>query len=175
MTTLPPLPTVFKASLAAPPATVFHTDEAGALSVYSGNVFREKDAKAIEVTAGSERDDADITIPLLGLHSVSGSVTALADGHTINWGTVVLLRADDKSEVRSFVIPRDPNEAQFNFRFVPDGEYILRVRDSRGRCRRITPRSRHGVYRLQTGASLRICRSTHQRPLRPEQCEHQRS
>jgi hypothetical protein len=59
-------------------------DAAGALSVYSGNVFREKDAKPIEVTAGSERDGADITIPLLGLHSVSGTVTALADGHTIN-------------------------------------------------------------------------------------------
>jgi hypothetical protein len=42
---------------------------------------------------------------------------------------VVLLRADDKSGVRSFNIASDANEGQFNFRFVTDGEYILRVKD----------------------------------------------
>lgn len=81
------------------------------------------------MTAGSERDGSDITIPLLGLHSISGSVTALADGHAINWGSVSLLRADDKSVVRYFHISENPNDGQFNFRFVPDGEYILRVKD----------------------------------------------
>jgi len=129
MTTLPTTTNSFQGILGGPPATVFHTDEAGALSVYSGNVFREKDAKPIELIAGTERDGSDITIPLLGLHSISGSVTALADGHAINWGSVSLLRADDKSVVRYFYIPGDPNEGQFNFRFVPDGEYILRVKD----------------------------------------------
>ena len=139
MTTLPTITTSFRGLLGGSPGTEFSTDEAGALSVYSGNVFREKDAKPIEVTAGSERDDVDITIPLLGLHNVSGSVTALADGHAINSGTVQLLRADDKSEVRSFDIenakvhPFDTenahDEGEFNFRFVPDGEYILRVKD----------------------------------------------
>jgi hypothetical protein len=105
----------------------FRSDNAGALSVYSGNVLREKDAKPLEVIAGSERDGVDITIPLLGLHTVSGLVTALADGHAINRGEVRLLRADDKSELRALDIPED---GRFNFRFVPEGEYILRVTDA---------------------------------------------
>jgi hypothetical protein len=129
MTTVPTVTTSYRGFFGSPLIAEFHIDDAGALSVYSGNVFREKDAKRIEVTAGTERDDADITIPLLGLQSISGFVTVLADGHAINWGNVVLLHADDKSEMRSFHIPGDPSEGQFNFRFVPDGEYILRVTD----------------------------------------------
>jgi hypothetical protein len=129
MTTLPTTTNSFQGFLGGPPATEVRMDATGALSVYSGNVFREKDAKPIEVTAGTERDGSDITIPLLGLHSISGSVTALADGHAINWGSVSLLRADDKSVVRYFHISENPNDGQFNFRFVPDGEYILRVKD----------------------------------------------
>ncbi|MFY9936978.1 MAG: carboxypeptidase-like regulatory domain-containing protein, partial [Silvibacterium sp.] len=110
MTTLPTITTSFRGLLGGPPATESRMDEAGALSVYSGNVFREKDAKPIELIAGTERDGSDITIPLLGLHNISGSVTALADGHAINWGSVVLLRADDKSVVRSFHISENPND-----------------------------------------------------------------
>ena len=125
MTTFPTVTSSFRGLLGGPPATDFRIDESVALSVYSGNVFREKDAKPVEVTTGSERDDADITIPLLGLHTISGSVTALADGHPVNEGTISLVFADDKSELRSSV-PLD-NDGRFNLRFVPEGEYILRV------------------------------------------------
>jgi hypothetical protein len=125
-TTLPTEIFSFGGLFGGPVVATFSIDDAGALSVYSGNVFREKDAKPIEANDGSERDDADITIPLLGLHTISGSVTALADGHAINWGSVSLLLADDKSELRTLNIPED---GRFNFRFVPEGEYILRVGD----------------------------------------------
>ena len=90
------------------------------LAAYSGNVFREKDAKPVEVVAGTERDGADITIPLLGLHTITGSVTALADGHTIESGTVELLFADDKSELRASFIFSD--DGHFSLPFVPEGE-----------------------------------------------------
>jgi hypothetical protein len=107
----------------------FRTDDSVALSVYSGNVFREKDAKPVEIVAGGEHDDLDITIPLLGLHAVSGSITALSDGRPIEQGVVRLLFADDKTELLSFYLGSS-EDGRFNFRFVPEGEYILHVEDA---------------------------------------------
>lgn len=123
-TTLPTLISSYGGFFGGPILASMRTDDSGALSVYSGNVFREKDARPIEVVAGSERDGVDITIPLLGLRSISGSVIALYDGHAINNGLIRLLYADDKSEARHFPIQED---GSFNLRFVPDGEYILRI------------------------------------------------
>lgn len=80
------------------------------------------------MTAGSERDDVDVTIPLLGLHSVSGAITALSDGHPIKEGSASLLFADDKSELRSIYL----GSSDFNFRFVPEGEYILHAEGADG-------------------------------------------
>ena len=124
--TLPTETSSYGGLFGGPTVVTFRIDEAVALGVYSGNVFREKEAKPIELVAGSVRDDADITIPLLGLHTISGSVATLADGHTINWGNVSLLSAGDKAELRVAEIPEG---GHFDFRFVPEGEYILRVTD----------------------------------------------
>jgi len=99
-------------------------NESAALRVYSGNVFRSKDAKAIEIVAGEERDGADITIPLLGLHSINGSVVALSDGHPVNSGHILLLYADDKTTLRDIDLDQD---GRFSLAYVPEGEYILRV------------------------------------------------
>jgi len=107
----------------------FRIDDSVALSVYSGNFFREKDAKPVDILAGTERDDVDITIPLLGLHAVSGSITALSDGQPIEQGVVRLLFADDKTELFSFRLASS-EDGRFNFRFVPEGEYILHVEDA---------------------------------------------
>lgn len=106
-------------------SSIFSSD-ASALSVYSGNVFRRKDAKAFELVAGEERDGNDITIPLLGLHSIGGSVLALSDGHPINHGQLELLYADDKTRARKIGIDRD---GRFGFFYLPEGEYILRIED----------------------------------------------
>lgn len=123
--TLPTTMSSYGGLFGGPKTSSFRTDDSVALSIYSGNVFREKDAKPVEVVAGSERDDVDISIPLLGLHAVSGSITALADGHAVNAGEISLIFADDKSELR----PSIPlgEDGRFNFRFVPEGEYILHV------------------------------------------------
>lgn len=67
-----------------PSVAEIRSDQSGALTVFTGNVFRRKDAKLIELTAGEECDGADIIIPLLGLHFLSGSVLALNDRHPIN-------------------------------------------------------------------------------------------
>jgi hypothetical protein len=99
-------------------------NESTALRVYSGNVFRRKDAKAIELVAGEKRDGADITIPLLGLHSISGSVLALSDGHPVNSAHILLLYADDKTTLRDIDLDED---GRFSLAYVPEGEYILRI------------------------------------------------
>jgi hypothetical protein len=109
----------------------FRIDDSVALSVYSGNVFREKDSKPIEIASESEHNDVDITIPLLGLHAVSGSITALSDGQPIEKGIARLLFADDKTELLSFFWGSS-SEGRFNFRFVPEGEYILHVEGTDG-------------------------------------------
>jgi hypothetical protein len=124
---LPTVTSSYGGLFGGPPEASLRIDEAVALSVYSGNVFREKDTKPIEIIAGSQRDDVDITIPLLGLHIIAGSVAALADGHAINYGRVILMYADDKSEARSSHVTED---GSFNVRFVPEGEYILRIADA---------------------------------------------
>jgi hypothetical protein len=66
----------------------------------------------------------DIEIPLTGLHTVSGTVTALADGHALGKGTLRLLYADDREKMREVAIEED---GSFSFEYVPEGKYILRV------------------------------------------------
>lgn len=94
------------------------------LSVYSGNHFRMKDAEGFSISLGEERGGEDMEIPVSRLHALRGNITAAHDGHIINGGRVTLLYPDDKSEVDSTEVTRD---GEFNFMFVPEGDYILRV------------------------------------------------
>lgn len=94
------------------------------LNVYSGNHFRKKNAEGFTLAQGDERGGEDIQIPVSRLHTLRGNVIAAHDGHLINGGRVALLYPDDKSEMSSTGVSSD---AEFNFRFVPEGDYILRV------------------------------------------------
>jgi hypothetical protein len=89
-----------------------------------GNTFRKKDAKTIKVQAGEAANGADIEIPLSGLHTVSGSVTALADGHPLNQAVLRVLFADDREPVRETRLLQD---GSFSFEYIPEGKYILQV------------------------------------------------
>jgi hypothetical protein len=126
-TTFPTEIRSFGGMFGGPPGGSTRLVVGGDMSVYSGDVFRKKDAETIVATAGSERDDVDITIPLLGLHSLSGSIVALSDGHPINSATVSLLFAADKSELRSSDVSPD---GRFTFLLVPEGAYILRIAEA---------------------------------------------
>ena len=89
-----------------------------------GNTFRRRDAKSIKVQSGESYTGADITIPLTGLHSVAGVVTALADNQPIGSGTVQLLYSDNREQARVTTLLDD---GSFNFTYVPQGNYILVV------------------------------------------------
>jgi Carboxypeptidase regulatory-like domain len=94
------------------------------LPVYSGNKMRAKDAKPFDLKQGEERAEEDIQIPISKLHSVRGTVTAAHDGHVLNGGKVSLRYPDDKSQVSETSLT---SEAEFDFTFVPEGDYLLHV------------------------------------------------
>ena len=102
--------------------------DVGLRAVYYGDVFLEKDAKSIQLTAGEEYPDADITIRLSKLHTISGSLIN-SSGQPINSGKVALYTAADNIEMDiAFVSEED---ATFYIDLVPDGAYTLRVTDAR--------------------------------------------
>lgn len=92
------------------------------LPVYSGTVFRRRDAALVEAAAGQDISNIDISVPLSRLHCVSGSLLA-QDGHSINSGEVKLLHADDREEFTDVGVGRE--DKQFHFPYVPDDDYIL--------------------------------------------------
>jgi hypothetical protein len=99
-----------------------------AARVCLGNTFRKKDAATLKVQAGEAASGADIVIPLSGLHTVAGTVTALADGHALGMGTVRLLYADDREKARETSILDD---GSFSLQYVAEGKYILAVSGAR--------------------------------------------
>jgi hypothetical protein len=102
-------------------------EESAAPRVCLGDVFRRKDAKTVKVGPGETAGGIGIEIPLSGLHTVSGAVTALADGHPLNHGTVRLLYADDREKARETALLED---GSYSLEYVPEAKYILQVSDA---------------------------------------------
>jgi len=98
------------------------TEPENELAIYSGNVFRRKEAKPAKVAMGDLVSGLDITIPLGSLYTMQGVLTSARDGHTLNRGQVELRYADDKEVARRTTI--DEN-GEFIFRYVPEGSYFL--------------------------------------------------
>ncbi len=96
----------------------------GLSAVYYGDVFLEKDAKSIKLTDGEEYPDADITIPLSKLHTISGSLVN-SSGQPINSGRVTLYTAADNIEMDVVFVSEE--DGTFDIDLVPEGTYTLRV------------------------------------------------
>jgi hypothetical protein len=89
-----------------------------------GNVFRRKTAKTVKVASAETVPGVDIEIPLAGLHTVSGTVSAFADGHAIAHGVVRLLYSDDREKARETALLDD---GTYELDYVPEGKYILQI------------------------------------------------
>jgi hypothetical protein len=87
--------------------------------------IRLKDAKAIKVADGEHSDGNDIEIPLTKLHTVSGAVVSSETGGTVNSAKLELHYADDDSLASK--TEANPAGTGFNFPYVPEGEYTLKV------------------------------------------------
>lgn len=95
------------------------------VQIYSGSTARRSEAKLISVGEGQDIDGADITVPILKLHSVSGVVVAEQDGHPLNSGSVVLLDPSDKSTISEGWVHLA--DGRFEMELVPEGRYVLRI------------------------------------------------
>jgi len=65
--------------------------------IYSGNTLRLKDAKALSIVEGEQRNGVELMIRLKHLHQIAGVVVATSDGHLLRRGFVQLLYAEDHS------------------------------------------------------------------------------
>ena len=95
--------------------------------IYSGNVFRDKDAEAIKVDAGQATDGIDITIPISRLHEISGTLLT-KEGRVISDGKVDLLFADTQEYFTSVYVHEN---GIFHLPYVPEGSYIVSVTAAR--------------------------------------------
>jgi hypothetical protein len=91
---------------------------------YAPASFHKSGAKAVTVAAGQEVSGEDLTINLMGTHSVSGRVVSAEDGHGLNAGSVELTDASDKDLARGAGVDASGN---FTVGFVPAGTYNLTV------------------------------------------------
>jgi hypothetical protein len=95
-----------------------------ALKVFYGDKYREREASSIELRGSEDRTGIDITVPVSGLHTVQGTVTAKADGRAIDHGTVRLLDPTDKTILRETAIQTD---GSFAFHYVVNDSYLVEV------------------------------------------------
>lgn len=103
--------------------------QGGALRVFYGDVFRLKDAKAVELHDGEDRTELDIGIPTSGMYSLRGIVTPRQDARNVAAGRVRLLDPDDKGLLREALIEADGG---FTFQNVVKGSYLVQVEGQDG-------------------------------------------
>jgi hypothetical protein len=113
------------------------------LNFYSGDTARERDVKPFKLEDGQTLSGQDIRIPVSNLHTLSGSVVEEQSGREINRASVELENADDKSVVSAAYI--DPDTQGYQFSFVPDGEYVLKVTGASDVRRETVPQAPAGM------------------------------
>ncbi len=99
------------------------------LNYYSGDTARLRDAKPIHVDSSQEVAGANITIPVSKLHMVSGQIVQAGGGRAINGGNVALCYPDGEGEELASV-KVESDEPMFRMPFVPEGSYVLKVKDA---------------------------------------------
>lgn len=97
----------------------------GEIAFFSGDTARKRDAKPFKLEAGEERTGEDITIPISKLHTISGELVAVHDGHVLTGGNLQLLDAEDKTEIETTRLDRA--DSRFHLFFIPEGSYILHI------------------------------------------------
>lgn len=92
--------------------------------IYYGNTVERTEAKKVDVHAGDEITGADIQVPSVGMHRVSGAVVAQQDGHPLSRASVQLrLSSGDNGTISTTTAP----DGTFTFNAVPDGKFTVVV------------------------------------------------
>lgn len=98
------------------------------LRVFYGESYRQRDAKIVTIGEGEEAGGLDIELRLQEMHTVTGTVMN-DEGATVNAADLELRWPDGEEEFVSTQIAAEDNA--FHFDYVPEGEYVLRVRNAR--------------------------------------------
>ncbi|MBV9959872.1 MAG: carboxypeptidase regulatory-like domain-containing protein [Acidobacteria bacterium] len=99
------------------------------VTYYPGS-SKESGATAIQVDAGQEQNEINISLLERSLHIVSGTVVARRDRQPLRGATVALKSRDDRSTDAIFSSGNSvqtDEQGRFNFIEIPDGAYTLSV------------------------------------------------
>lgn len=99
---------------------------------YGDGTPRIEQATGFTLRGSDERTGQDMTLPIRKLHTLTGRVVAGSDGHLLDAASVELLypsERSDKTPIARTVISRE--DGLFHFKFVPEGDYTLRVTNAR--------------------------------------------
>ena len=99
------------------------------LSFYGAGSVTMAEAKSFTLRAGREHSDENVTIPIAKLHKLTGRVAAGQDGHSVNAASVNLVTREGGKKITSAPISRE--DGLFHFDFVPEGDWLLQVREAR--------------------------------------------
>ena len=107
---------------------VFGGDQLGGSGsmIFAGGGMRPSQARVTVVSGANEYPGVNITIPLSGVHEVSGAVAA-TDGHRLNHGLVRLFPA---GEPRFSLATPVEADGSFHFHRIPKDRYTIRVEDA---------------------------------------------
>jgi hypothetical protein len=93
------------------------------LQVFSGDTLHRAAAKSFPLRAGDTLSGVEITVPLVSLFKLHGSISAV-DGRIINMGVVTLIDDSDATlRFRSGV----QEDGSFDFDAIPSGNYKLTI------------------------------------------------
>jgi hypothetical protein len=94
------------------------------LQIFAPSTMHKKEATKLTLGASEEKGDVNITVNLMGLHSVTGRIASAVDHHALNEGSVELTDTSDKDFSRKAEV--DATGA-FTVSYVPAGTYTLEV------------------------------------------------
>jgi hypothetical protein len=98
----------------------------GGLMIFAGGGMRPSKARVIDVSAPKDYAGVNITIPLTGVHEISGAVAA-SDGHRLNHGVV---RLYPTGEPRFSLAAPLKGDGTFSFHRIPADSYTILVEDA---------------------------------------------
>ena len=97
--------------------------------VYFGDTERARDAKTVTLSDNQRVDNQDVTVPIAKMHTLTGAVVDARTGQALNAGRVLLVDADDDTEITSAAV--DAQTRAFVLPFIPEGTYKLKTKDAR--------------------------------------------
>jgi hypothetical protein len=110
------------------------------LTFFYGDTLSPKAAKVIKLSEGESASGFDLTLPISGLHTITGSLFNVYGGR-IDEGHVGLFNTDNFEIAQADVTTED---GIFRLGLIPDGHYTLRVTEAHDVSTQSTPPSSSG-------------------------------